>query len=260
MRTIWTGAISFGLVNIPIRVYSAVNQQEISFDMLDKKDHAPIRYKKVNDKTGKEVEYKDIVKGYEYEKGEYIIVDQKDFDKVAPEKTKSINILDFVKESEIDSVFFDKPYYLEPDKGAAKAYALLREALQKSKKVGIAEYVMRNRVRMGALKVSGDIILLNQLRYYSEIRKPEDLNLPTDVKLNAKEIDMAIRLIDQLTAKFKPDQYVDTYVDSLKKVIEAKAKGKTIKTTTKKAEPTKVTDLMAVLKESLKASGKKRAA
>lgn len=251
MRSIWSGAISFGLVNIPIRLYSATGSEDLDFDMLDKKNLSPIRYARISLADGKEVEYKDIVKGYEYEKGSYIVLTDKDFEKASPEKTKTIDITDFVKEEEIDSVYFEKSYYLEPDKGAAKAYILLREALLQSNKVGIAEYMIRNRVRLGALKVSGNLIILNQLRYHSEIRDASALKVP-DQNVSDKEIDMAVKLIAQLTKKFKPENYKDNYIEELKKIIEAKAQGKEIRVSAHAEQPTKVKDLMSVLKESLK--------
>lgn len=256
MRAIWTGAISFGLVNIPVRIYSAINSgASLNLDMLYKKDLSPIRYAKIATSTGKEIDYKDVVKGYEFEKGQYVVIDEKDFEKASPEKTKTVDIVDFVKESEIDSMYFDKPYFLEPDKGAAKPYALLRDALKKSKKVGIAKFVIRNRERIGALKVSGNVIILNQMRYADELRSSEDIDVPAS-KVSSKEVEMALKLIEQLTSKFKPGQYKDTYINELKKVIDAKAHGKTIKAPKAKKAPAKVKDLMTVLQQSLKASKK----
>lgn len=259
MRSIWSGAISFGLVNIPVKIYSAVAQQEINFDMLDKKDMSPIRYARISKSSGKEVDYKDIVKGYEHQKGSYIVVTEKDFEKASPEKSKTIDILDFAKEEEIDSIYFEKPYYLEPDKGAAKAYTLLLKALQKSKKVAIAQFMIRNRERIGVLKPMGDIIILNQIRYHSEIKDHKDITIPKVDKLSNQEIEMALKLIDQLTREFKPEEYKDNYVESIKKVIEAKAKGKEIKAAPAKKSTKEVKDLMSVLKESLKANRKKAA-
>jgi DNA end-binding protein Ku len=210
MRSIWTGAISFGLVNIPVKLYSAVQQQELDLDMLAKKDLSPIRYARINKSTGKEVDYKDIVKGFEYEKGQYVVVTDEDIKKASPEKSKSIDILDFVKEEDIDSMFFDKPYYLEPDKGAAKSYALLAKALSKAGKVGIARFMIRNRERIGALKVVDGMIVLNQLRYASEIRKPGELNIPSQEKVTQKEVELALKLIDQLTSdQFNAEEYKD---------------------------------------------------
>lgn len=260
MRSIWTGAISFGLVNIPVKLYSAVQQQELDLDMLSKKDLSPIRYARISKSTGKEVDYKDIVKGFEYEKGHYVVVTDEDFKKASPEKSKTIDIEDFVDEEEIESIYFEKPYYLEPDKGAAKAYSLLMKALEKSKKVGIAHFMIRNRERIGALKVVDGVLVLNQLRYASEVRSTEELNIPNE-KLSQKEIDLAMKLIDQLTEKFEPRSYKDTYVEELKKIIEAKAHGKKIKAPAAKKPKANVKDIMSVLQQSLKATkSKKRAA
>lgn len=259
MRSIWTGAISFGLVNIPVKLYSAVQQQELDLDMLSKKDLSPIRYARISKSTGKEVDYKDIVKGYEYEKGHYVVVTDEDFRKASPEKSKTIDIRDFVNEDEIESIFFEKPYYLEPDKGAAKAYTLLMKALEKSKKVGIAQFMIRNRERIGALKVVDGVLVLNQLRYASEVRSTEELNIPEE-KLSPKEIDLAMKLIDQLTEKFEPRAYKDTYVEELKKIIEAKAHGKKIKAPAVKKPKANVKDIMSVLQQSLKATRPKKKA
>lgn len=256
MRAIWTGAISFGLVNIPVRLYSAVGSSSLNFDMLSKKDLSPIRYARMATSDGKEVAYKDIVKGYEIEKGKYIVIDKKDFDSAAPEKTKTIEIVDFVKEDEIDTIYFEKPYYLEPDKSAAKPYALLREALKQSKKVGVAKFVLRNRENLAILKVSGDTIILQQMRFHADIRDAEDLNLPAANTVTKKEIDTALKLIDQLTEQFDPAQFTDTYTEALKKVIEAKAKGQSIATKAKEPAPTKVKDLMDTLIASIEASKK----
>jgi DNA end-binding protein Ku len=251
MRAIWTGALSFGLVNIPIRLYSATSGTDLDLTMLHKKDLSPIRYARICRADGKEIPYEDIVKGYEYRKGDYVILTEEDFKKANVEKTKSIEIQEFAKESEIDPIYFEKPYFLEPEKGAEKAYALLRESLKKSKKVGIAKFVLRNRERLAAIKPSGNVIVLEQMRFEHEIREPEDLNLPDAKKAGSKEIQIALALIEQLTEHFKPGQYKDTYTDELKKVIDAKAKGKPIKAKGKERKPTEVSDLMAVLKKSL---------
>lgn len=259
MRAIWSGAISFGLVNIPVKLYSAVTTQSLDLDMLSKKDMSPIKYKRVSAASGEEVDYKDIVKGYEYSKGEYVIINEKDFEKASPEKYRTIDIVDFTSEKEIDAVYFDKPYYLEPDKGAGKAYTLLLKALQKSGKVGIARFMIRNRERIGVVKPLKDVVLLEQIRFASEIRSYEDLNLPKAQKLSPKEIEMAVKLIDQLTTKFDPETYKDTYIEELKKIIEAKAKGKEIKMPKMEKPSARVTDLMEVLKESLKATKNKAA-
>ncbi len=260
MRAIWTGAISFGLINIPIRLYSATaTEEKIQFDMLHKKDLSPIRFARVCRSDGHEIPYDQIVKGYEYQKGDYIVLTDEDFKAAAPRKTKSIDILDFVKENEIDPIFYEKPYFLEPDKGAAKAYALLREALKKSKKVGVASFVLRNKEHLAVVKPYGKAIVLNQLRFNEELRNPEGLDLPESSQARTKEIDMALALIEQLSEPFNPEDYKDTYKQEIKKVIEAKAKGKKIKAKEKEPEPTDVVDLVAMLKASLKKQQKVKA-
>jgi DNA end-binding protein Ku len=257
MRAIWSGAISFGLVNIPVKLYSGAGENNLDLDMLAKQDLSPIRYARIATSDGREVAYKDIVKGYEIEKGRYVVLTDSDFEKANAKKTKSIDIKNFVSEEEIDPVYFEKPYYLEPDKNAVKPYALLREALKKSKKVGIASFVLRNRENLAVLKASGDVIILNQMRYHEEIRSPEGLSLPKESEISSKEVDMALKLVDQLTERFEPEQYKDTYIDELKKLIEAKAEGKTIEVKGEAPQPTRVKDLMEVLKASLESAKSK---
>jgi DNA end-binding protein Ku len=252
MRAIWTGAISFGLVNIPVRLYSATEERGLKFDMLHKKDLSPIRYARVCRLDGREVPYEDIVKGYEYQDGDYVVLADEDFKRANLRKTKTIDIQEFVLEEEIDAVYYTKPYYLEPDKGAEKAYAVLREALQKSKRVGIAKFVLRNREHLAAIKVQGNLIVLNQLRFKEEIRKPEDIKLPDKKTASGKEIDMAMQLIEQLSEPFKPEQFKDEYTQELKKVISQRAKGKTPKAKGAPPTPTKVPDLLNTLRKSLK--------
>jgi DNA end-binding protein Ku len=253
MRSIWSGAISFGLVNIPVKLYSAVGENTIDFDMLRASDHSPIRYARIATVDGEEVPFKEIVKGYEYEKNEYVVLSDEDFEKASPEKTKAIDILDFVNEEEIDTIYFEKPYYLEPDKGAGKSYKLLLEALKDSKKVGIAQYVLRNRERLGAVRAFDDLIILEQLRFHQEIRDWKEINIPKNIKIGEKEMDMAKQLIEQLSTSFKPDKYKDTYINELMKIMEAKVKGEEIEVKKPKQQPQEVTDLMSVLKQSLKA-------
>ncbi|HEX6334434.1 MAG TPA: Ku protein [Flavisolibacter sp.] len=259
MRSIWSGAISFGLVNIPVKLGSAVQSEGLDFDMLSKKDHAPIRYARIDTKTGKEVEWKDIVKGYEYTKGKYVIVTDEDFAKARPELSKSIDIMQFVKESEIDPIYFEKPYYLVPDKGAAKPYRLLIKALEETKTVGIAEYMLRNRAHICAIKAQNGILVLHQLRYHEEVREAPEVSAGGE-KISAKEVELAKKLVNQLTETFDPKAFKDTYVDELKKVIKAKAAGKDIKIAEPKRSTAAVKDLMEVLKQSLeKEKPKKRA-
>ncbi len=251
MRSIWSGAISFGLVNIPVKLYSPVQERQLNFDLLSKEDYSPIKYLKVRRSDGKEVSYRDIVKGYEYAKGDYVILTEEDFKKTNVKKTKTIEIVDFAQETDIDSMLFDKPYYLEPAKGAEKAYSLLREALRRSKRVGVARFVLRTREHLGVIKPEGKVIVLNQLRYKDEIRDPNDLKIPEQQKLENREIELALKLIDELTKPFKPEAYKDTYTEELKEVIQKKAEGKEIVPKGNEPEPTEIPDLMAVLRKSL---------
>lgn len=251
MRSIWKGAISFGLVNIPIHMYTASQAKEISFVLLHKKDLSEIRYARICKTEDKEVPWKDIVKGYEYEKGDFVIMDDKDFEKANLKKTKTIEIVNFIDEDEIDTVYYVKPYYLEPDKNAGKAYGLLRDALKKSKKVGLARYVLRNREHLAVIKSHGNMIILNELRYETELVKAEDLKIPAIGKANPKEMDMAVKLIDQLTVPFNPKKYKDTFTEEIKQIIKQKAKGKPIHPKTAEPPSTKVHDIMSLLQASL---------
>jgi DNA end-binding protein Ku len=250
MRAIWSGSLSFGLVNIPVKLYSAIQEKELKFHLLHEKDFSPIRYARVCRANGEEVPYEEVVKGYEYKKGDFVVLEDEDFEKASPKKTKTIDIHEFVAEKEIDPIYFDKPYYLEPDKESEKAYMLLREALEISKKVAIASYVLRNREHIGIVKPYDKVIVLNQMRYAEEIQKPDKLELP-ESKAKGKEVDMALKLIDQLSEKFKPETFHDTYVKEMKAVIESKAKGQTIKVKEGAPEPTRVPDIMQLLRASL---------
>lgn len=256
MRAIWTGSLGFGLVNIPVKLYSAVEDSTLDLDMLDKKDHSHIKFMRVNEKTGKEVKWENIVKGYDLD-GKYVILSDEDFQKASPEKTKHIEILQFVNQEEVDSMYYESPYYLAPEKTGTKAYALLRDALQKSGKAGLGTYVLRNKENIGLIKVSGDALVLNKMRFGEEIRSTEELKLP-EANPKAAELKMAMALIDQLTEKFDISKYHDTYSDELMKLIKAKAKGKTIAATPLKVVHSKSKDLMSQLKASLE-GGKKKA-
>lgn len=253
MRAIWTGSISFGLVNIPVKMYSGSQTREgLDLHMLHKADHAPIRYARVCRADGKEIPYDQIVKGYEYQDGDYIELTKEDFKRADAKKTESITLKQFVDESDIDSRFYDKPYYLEPaGKGAARAYALLRDALQKSGKIGLAEFVMRERDHMGAIKPIGNALVLNQMRFPADVREPGNLNLPAKDTAEESEVDMALALINQQTKPFIPEDWHDTYTEELEEIIEEKAKGKKPKQRGEEPQPTKVEDLMATLKASL---------
>jgi len=254
MRAIWSGAISFGLVNIPVKLNSAVEASEgLDFDMLSKKDMAPIRYARIDTETGKEVPWKEIVKGYEYAKGKYIIVTDEDFKKASPEKSRSVDIIQFVKEEEIDPIYYEKPYYLVPDKGADKSYHLLIKALEETETVGLAEFMLRNRMHICALKAKDGVLLLHQLRYQEEIREAPEVEKKGE-KTSPKEVELAKKLINQLTEKFDPAAFKDTYVSELKKVIKAKAAGKDVHIAEPKKATATVKDLMEVLKQSLEST------
>ena len=256
MRSIWTGAIGFGLVNIPVKMYSATERSELNLDMLDKNDMSRIKYQRVNEKSQKPVDWDAIVKGYKIE-DKYVILDEKDFEAANAKKTKTIEISDFVKEEEIDSVYFETPYYLEPDKSGVRAYALLRAALQKTKRVGIATFVMRNKEGLAILRPSDKVIILNRIRFAEEIRDPNQLALPEEPVIKKAELDMAISLIDQLTSKFDITAFKDTYTEELMKVIQAKAKGAKPVPGKMKVVHSATEDLMSQLKASLSTKKKK---
>ena len=251
MRPIWTGAIGFGLVNIPVKLYSATESSTLDLDMLDKKDHSNIKFMRINEKTGKEVEWANIVKGFKLPNDDYVVLTDKDFESASPKKTKTIEISDFVKEEQIESVYYETPYYLEPEKGGARAYALLREALIKTGKVAVASFVMRNKESLAILRADEKVIVLNRIRFYEEIRKVEDLSLPPKSEVKANELKMAVSLINSLTGKFNISRYKDTYSADLMKIIKAKSKGKPVKTTKLKVVHSKSKDLMSQLKASL---------
>jgi len=250
MRPIWTGSISFGLINIPVKLFSATQESSLDLDMLDNHDHSNIKFKRVNENTGKEVAYQNIVKGYKYN-SEYVVLEKEDFESADAKKTKTIEILNFTNEKEIDSIYYERPYYLEPEKSAAKAYAILRDALAASRKVGITSFVMRNKEALAILKPYGRVIVLNRIRFEEEIRNPDDLELPPVSKIETREQDMANKLINQLTEKFDISQYKDTYTAKLLKIIQAKSKGKKFAPPKLKVVHTGNKDLMSMLKASL---------
>jgi DNA end-binding protein Ku len=253
MRSIWTGAIGFGLVNIPIKMYSAVQDSNLDLDMLDKKDHAHIRFKRVNEDTGKEVAWDNIVKGYKLD-DRYIVLTDEDFEKASPEKSKIIGINEFVDETGIDGIYYETPYYLEPEKSGAKAYALLRDALQKTGKVGFGSFVLRNKEGLCLIKPRKNVLLLNRIRWAQEIRPVTELNIPNGTSKPA-EMKMAVQLIEQLSGPFDIDKYKDTYADELMKLIKAKAKGVKQTTPTLRVVHRKgKEDLLSQLKASLQGS------
>lgn len=255
MRAIWTGAIGFGLVNIPVKMYSAVQASELNLDMLDSKDQSNIKFQRINANTGKVVPYENIVRAYKLE-GQYVVLTDEDFKKASPEKTKMIEIAEFVQEKEIDSMYYETPYFLEPEKSGTKAYGLLRDALKKTGKAGLGTYVLRSKESLGLIKTINNTLVLQKIRFDEEVRKPEDLNIP-DTESKAPELKMAIALIDQLSGPFDITKYKDTYTEELMKVINAKAKGKTIESPAMRVVHSKSKDLMAQLKASLETKKRK---
>lgn len=258
MRSIWTGSITFGLINIPVKLFSAVQESSLDLDMLDSKDHSNIKFKRVNESTGKEVAYENIVKGFKLESG-YVILDDVDFEAADSVKTKTIEVINFVEQSEIDSLYYEQPYYLEPDKSAMKAYALLRDAMETTGKVGVTSFVLRNKEGLAILKPYKNAIVLNRIRFAQEIRGLEDLKLPPISKVKTKEVLMANKLVEQLTEKFNITKYKDTYTAKLLKIIKEKAKGKVISAPKIKIVHKRSDDLMEMLKASLTTKKRKTA-
>jgi len=258
MRSIWKGAISFGLIHIPVRLYSASRSRELKFKLLHAKDFSPIRYARICKADGKEVPWEEVVKGYEYEKGDYVVLTEEDFQKANLKKTKTIEILDFTEESKIDPIYYAKPYYLEPEKGAGKAYLLLLEALKRSKKVAVGRFVFQHHEHLGVIKPHDSLLMLYQLRYEQEILSPKGLEIPKKESIPTKEIDIALQLIEELTEAFDPSRYSDTYAEEVKAIIKKKAKGEkiTIKKTEKETKETG--NIISLLKESLEKHKKKK--
>jgi len=247
----WKGAVSFGLVTIPVGLYSATERQaEIAFRQLHKKDHVPIEYKRVCSAEGVEVAWQDIEKGYEYAKGQFVVVTDEDLAKAKVAGTQTIDIREFVPAEQIDFAHFEAPYWLAPEKEGTKAYALLRDALAKSGRVGIATFVMREREHLAALRPEGRGIMLTTMRFADEIRSAEDLALPEEGEHPKKEMDLALQLVDALADDWDPTEYHDTYRETLRAAIEQKVDGKEISVPTA-AVPPKVTDLMEALRASL---------
>src|SRR5437870_2051243 len=257
-RAIWKGSISFGLVNIPIALYPATRREEFKFRLLRKSDLSPVNYKRVAEKDGKEVPWDQIVKGYEYEKGKYGVLKDEDFQRVDLEATQTVDIQDFVELDEIDPIFFYKPYYLEPQKGGDKAYALLRDALKDSKKVGIAKVVIKTREYLAGVKPEDGALVLELMHFADELADTEKLHVPKKVEVGKREMNMAKSLIDSMSAKWNPEKYHDEYREALMEVIEEKveAGGKEIEEKPKpKRQATKVIDLVSVLQQSLEKTG-----
>jgi DNA end-binding protein Ku len=262
-RAIWKGSISFGLVNIPIALYPATRREELKFRLLRKSDLSPVNYKRVAEKDGKEVSWDQIVKGYEYDKGKYVVLKDEDFERVDLEATQTVDIQDFVDQEEIDPMFFYKPYYLEPQKGGDKAYALLRDALKDSGKVGIAKVVIKTRQYLAGVKPEDGALVLELIHFADELADAGKLNVPKKTEIGKREMNMAKSLIDSMSSKWNPEKYKDDYREALMEVIEEKveAGGKQIEEKPKKApKPTKIIDLVSVLQKSLDQTGARKKA
>ena len=272
-RAIWKGAISFGLVHIPVELYPAESQKGLDLDLLDRRDFAPVGYKRYNKETGKDIDWNDIVKGYEYEKGQYVVLSDEDLKRANVEATQTIDILSFVDTEEVPPIYFEQPYYLAPTKGGDKVYVLLRETLRKAGKIGIAQVVIRTKQRLAALLPMENAIVLNLLRYGDEIRPLKDITLPDATSKKAavsdKEIKMAMSLLEDMTEPWDPMAYHDTYREDVMALVEKKIEANQTKTVTQpeKDEETRpaasnVVDLMELLRKSIdtkKTGGKETA-
>ena len=257
-RAIWTGSISFGLLNVPVKLYSAVSSRAISFRELREGDSSRVRHKRVAEEDGEDVPYEKIVKGYEIAPEQYVILTRNELEKLAPKRTKAIQIEDFVDLDEIDPIYFDRPYYLGPQLGAERAYALLVRAMAEQRKVAIARFVMRNKESLAAVRTTGDVLTLATMRFADEVVPPEQLDGllgdSEEVDPNEKEVEMAKALIDSLGSDFDPSSYRDEYREELLALIERKARGEDLVSVDAEApRPTKAPDLMAALEESLAA-------
>jgi DNA end-binding protein Ku len=252
-RSIWKGSIAFGLVNIPVELYSAVRDHRPRFRLLHAKDEAPVRYERVCQTEGKPVAWEDLVKGYEYAKGQFVVLTKDDFKTAAIEKTKTIDILDFVDPSEIDERYFETPYYLQPGKGADRSYALLREAIRDSGRIGIAKIILRDAQHLAAVEAIDDALVLTMMRFSDELADLGEFSFPHKTDIRPTELKMARQLIDTLASNWDPAKYTDQYTENLMRVINAKVKGRTPRLVGTEHGPrqAEVVDLMARLRASL---------
>jgi DNA end-binding protein Ku len=258
MRVLWKGAITFGLVTIPVSLYPATQREELKFRLLRASDHSPVNYKRVAEADGKEVPWDHIVKGYEYEKGKFVILKEDDFKRVDVEATQTVDIINFVKLDDVDPLLFYKPYYLEVGKGGDKAYVLLRDALIETGKIAIAKVVIRARQHLAAVKPQKDGLMLELMHFPQELIDVSEFKDPAEKKIGKAEMQMAKQLIASMTSDWKPDEYHDEYRDALQKLIDDKIEhgDKAAPKPAKKRKPTNVIDLVSVLQESLQRTGK----
>jgi len=253
-RAIWSGAISFGLVNVPIKLFSAVSPKDVRFNQLEEGTNARIKQKRVSGETGEEVPYEKIIKGYEISPGQYVPITPEELESLDPESTRSIDIEDFVELEQIDPIFYERPYYLVPEKGGAKAYALLVQAMKDSGKVGIARFVLRTKQYLAAIRPLGDVLVLETMLYSDEVNDVDELEgLPGAVDVSDRELKMARQLIETLATEFEPERYKDEYRQRVLDLIERKAEGQEIVIEARTEEPARVVDLMAALEASLEA-------
>ena len=258
MRSLWKGSISFGLVNIPVSLFPATRREELSFRLLRASDLSPVNYKRVAQIDGREVPWDQIVKGYEYEKGKFVVLKDEDFKRVDIEATQTVDIMDFVQLSEVNPMYFQKPYYLVPDKGGVPAYTLLHDVLADTKKAGIAKVVIRTRQHLAAVKAQDDALVLEVMHFADELVDVAELNIPSSKNQpRRRELDMAKALVEQMTEKWEPARYTDDYSSALMALIQDKIEhgGRTTTTAPKARKQTKVIDLAAVLRESLAQAG-----
>lgn len=255
-RALWKGSLSFGLVNIPIEMHTAVRNHRPRFRMLHAKDKSPVKFERVCIRDGRPVAWEDLVKGYEYAKGRFVVMTKDDFQAAAVEKTRTVDIIDFVKAEEIDDRFFETPYYLVPAKGGERAYALLREAIRQSQRIGIAKFILRDSQHLAAVEPIGKALVLSVMRFADELVDTAQFEFPTDHGVRKQELDMAKALVNSLAASWDPSKYTDEYRENLLRIIHGKVKGKEVELEPS-AEPkqAEVVDLMERLRRSLEQSG-----
>jgi len=258
-RSIWKGSIAFGLVNIPVELYSATRDHRPRFRLLHAKDESPVQYERVCQSEGKPVAWEELVKGYEYEKGQFVVLTRDDFKTAALEKTKTIDVLDFVDPAEIDERYFETPYYLQPGKGADRAYALIREAIRDAGKIAIGKIILREAEHLAALEAIGDALVLTMMRFADELASLDEFRFPPAAGIRAPELKMAKQLIENLSAKWEPEKYTDEYKENLTRIIQAKIKGRTPKLKERETpREAAVVDLMERLRASLEGKKGKR--
>lgn len=262
MHTMWKGSISFGLVNIPIKLHTATEDKDIKLRTLHNKCNAPIKYEKICSVCEEEVKPEDIVKAYEYTKGKFVVLDNEELEKLRKEnEEKAVEIIDFVKMEQIDPIYYDRSYYMSPSEGGGKAYSLLRKALLESQKVGLAKIIIRSKEQLAVIRVYENVLVMETIHYPDEVRKAGDVpSVPSEDKVTKRELDTAILLIDQLTTEFEPEKYTDEYRTALLELIESKRSGQETVSAATKEVASNVTDLMAALQASIDRTKPKKAA